>query len=152
MPTIADLPAPPTDLIRMIEAAVRPDAGLVERFYAELFQLNPALRAQFPTDMASQQQKFSQSLLAILDVLHQCQSEPDDPRLIELEAELQRLGRRHTHYGARPGDYALVGEALLLALQASSAVEVTDTLRSAWLRLYGWITAQMLAGSTTAAG
>ncbi len=144
MSMIIDLPAPSTELIRLIEAAVRPDAQLVERFYTELFRLNPALRAQFPADMASQQQKFSQSLLAILDVLGHCQSAPDDPRLVELVAELQRLGRRHVHYGTRPGDYALVGEALLLALQSSAEVELSDELRSAWLRLYGWITAQML--------
>jgi hemoglobin-like flavoprotein len=147
MSSIPELAVPPAELIRLIEAALRPDTRLAERFYAELFRLNPALAAQFPADMASQQQKFSQSLLAIVDVLQHCQSAPDDPRLAALMAELQRLGRRHLHYGACPADYALVGEALLAALQTGSASALPDQLRAAWLRLYGWISAQMLAGS-----
>jgi hemoglobin-like flavoprotein len=110
-------------------------------FYQRLFELDPALRPLFKSDLADQQRKFRGSLMAIADKL----DDPDD-----LLPELRALGRRHVGYGVKDEHYALVGEALLWALQRSVGATFTAEVREAWEELIAAVSTTMRRGAAEA--
>lgn len=119
-------------------AAADEPRSFAATFYARLFELAPQARALFPTDMQAQQDKFAQTLGTIVAFI-------DDPA--KLVAGLRQLGARHLAYGAQPGHYAPVGEALLWTLEQRSDGGLPPEARVAWRRVYGWIVAEMLSGT-----
>lgn len=108
---------------------------LAALFYARLFALDPGARALFRGDLAAQGRKF----MEMLDVVA-----GDPSRLGELGPALRRLGERHADYGVRAGQYEVVGEALLWALERALGREFTPAARRAWAAAYALMVDAML--------
>jgi hemoglobin-like flavoprotein len=96
-------------------------------FYQHLFELNPALKPLFSTDLTEQRRKFMQTFsmaVAALEI-------PD--RLIP---PLQALGYRHVRYGVKQEHYAIAGEALLWSISQILDTDFTPETREAWAAVY----------------
>jgi hemoglobin-like flavoprotein len=134
-----------TDQVRLVKssfASIGPRAdALATQFYAQLFALEPALRALFHSDMAEQRQKLMQMLSAIVEAL-------DRPALIV--AEVAALGQRHADYGVVAEHYALVEQALLWALAEELGERWTEELAAAWQAAYTLLAATMQAAARSA--
>jgi len=99
-------------------------AGL---FYNRLFELDPALRDLFSTDITEQGQKFMQTMSVVVK------------GLLHIEALLpavQELGRRHLAYGVRGEHYHMVGAALLWTLEQGLGNAFTPAVNDAWVTTY----------------
>ncbi len=114
--------------------------AMATRFYQELFGRDPALRAQFTTDLAEQEAKFADKLTEIVRAI---------PRLDELLAHTRALGARHLGYGVRASDYQTVGAALLAALAAILGDSFDAPTRLAWTLAYNLVAETMLEGAAT---
>jgi hemoglobin-like flavoprotein len=126
-------------LVQTSFALVRPIADAFARqFYARLFELDPALRALFRTDMAEQRQKLMQMLEAIVGAL-------DRPALIV--AEVAALGQRHAGYGVLADHYTTVEEALLWALARELGERWTLEVAEAWQATYTLLAGVMMAAA-----
>jgi hemoglobin-like flavoprotein len=103
-------------------------------FYAELFAIDPSLRALFQRDMIVQGQKLMSMLNEIVAGLHEpAASEP----------ALRELAERHVRYGVEARHYASVGTALLRTLQHELGREFTPDTRAAWAAAYQLISDTM---------
>ena len=110
-------------------------------FYRLLFELDPALRPLFKTDIEEQATKLLDMLGALISHLERTQL---------LEAELRLMGQRHATYGVLPEHYETVGSALLEMLAETLRGEFTPEVREAWTTLYGAVAEAMLAGAGAA--
>lgn len=123
-------------------AVVAPQAdALARRFYARLFELDPALRRLFKPDLAEQRDK----LMAVLGVAVNGLG-----RIDALVPVLEGLGARHAGYGVRDAHYEVVATALLDTLAAGLGEAFTPTLRDAWTCAYTLLAAAMQAGARRA--
>lgn len=104
-------------------------------FYDRLFAIAPELRRLFPADMAVQGAKLMSMLGIVVAQL------PDHAALRPL---LGDLARRHVGYGARPGHYRAIGEALLWTLERRLGPAFTPAHRAAWLGAYAALAGTML--------
>jgi hemoglobin-like flavoprotein len=118
------------------EVSAQPRA-LASLFYKELFSEAPGLRPLFPADMTSLQGHFEAALALVIRNL-------DD--LTVLQESLRELGVAHVHWGAKPEDYAIVREALIRAIRASSP-GWTDDLEHDWRQAITAIAVPMLQGA-----
>jgi hemoglobin-like flavoprotein len=107
---------------------------LAATFYAELFALEPSLRAMFKNDMIAQGQK-------LMTMLRQVIANLDQPETIL--PTLRELAVRHVEYGVENRHYALVGAALLRALRHELGVDFTADTRAAWAAAYQMMVAAM---------
>jgi hemoglobin-like flavoprotein len=110
-------------------------------FYFRLFQLDPALRPLFKSDLGQQGQK----LVAMLGTLISGLNRPEQVGPI-----LRDLGRRHAGYGVQDRDYATVGTALLWTLERGLGAEFTVEMRDAWISAYFLVSRTMMDGGRTA--
>ena len=123
-------------LVRDTFAAVAADApAFTAAFYAQLFELDPSLRALFPPVLDEQGRKLAAMLAAVVRGL----GDPDLP------AQYRRLGERHAAYGVREEHYDLVGTALLQTLHATLGERYDEQVEAAWATLYGEIAETMIA-------
>ena len=118
------------------EVAAQPRV-LAGRFYKELFEAAPHLRALFPADMTSLQGHFEAALALVIRNLED---------MTVLQDSLRDLGAQHVGWGAKPGDYAIVRDAIIRALRASSA-NWNDDLQADWHRAITAIAIPMLQGA-----
>lgn len=101
--------------MRRVMAAVDANSDSVGLlFYARLFEINPALRALFKTDLEDQGH-------TVMTMLHLCVQGLDEHA--ELEHALRNLGARHVEYGVKTEHYAQVKQALLHALESGCGAE-----------------------------
>ncbi|GGL60321.1 globin domain-containing protein [Wenxinia marina] len=114
----------------------RPEALALD-FYGILFRDQPSLRRLFPTDMDAQAAKLSKMLVRLVRSV-------DD--LSRMEAQLRDLGRYHVRRGTEDGQYAMVGAALLEALERQTR-GWTDDHRAAWTEVFRAVAATMIAGA-----
>ncbi len=129
---------------------LRKTFALVERqshvaalvFYQRLFEIDPALRPLFKTDIEVQANKIMEMLGAALSLL-------DKPE--ELTEVLEELGARHVNYGVKTAHYATVGQALIDMLASVLGKDFDATTRIAWTDLYRTISETMLRGAARAA-
>jgi len=112
-------------------------------FYRRLFEIDPALRPMFKSDIEVQAAKLLDMLGVLISHLE---------RTALLEAELRLMGQRHAGYGVQPEHYATVGQALLDMLQETLQNDFKPVVREAWIALYGAVSASMQAGAEEAAG
>jgi len=112
-------------------------------FYRRLFELDPALRPLFKTDIEIQSAKLVEMLRVCLALLE---------RQGALEKELEELGARHAGYGVKHEHYAVVGQALLEMLDAVQQRAFDSFTRNAWVELYAVIQTTMLRGAASALG
>lgn len=130
-------------LKRSFASAMRDPDRFGREFYARVFALAPAVRALFPADLGHQRDKLVRALTVMV-------RGPDAPDA--LVPTLRQLGARHTGYGVQAAHYVVVGEALVDTLDALAEEPLDREARAAWIRLYGWIAAHMLAGADAANG
>lgn len=124
-------------LTRSFEEVSAQPRALASLFYKELFSETPRLRPLFPADMTSLQGHFEAALALVIRNLQD---------LSALQESLRELGIAHVHWGAKPQDYALVREALIRAIRASSP-GWTDELEDDWRRAITAIAVPMLQGA-----
>src|SRR5579859_3615674 len=99
----------------------------VHLFYNRLFELKPAVKPLFNSNIDEQGPK----LIAMLAVLVKGLS-----NLESLTPAIQDLGRRHVAYGVKAEDYDVVGQALLLAMEQMLKEAFTPEVKDAWATLY----------------
>jgi hemoglobin-like flavoprotein len=109
-------------------------------FYRRLFEIDPALRPLFKSDIEVQAAKLLDMLGVLISHLE---------RTALLEAELRLMGQRHAAYGVLPSHYDTVGQALLDMLKETLRGDFTPAIRDAWTALYGAVASTMLAGAET---
>src|SRR5258708_4964881 len=100
----------------------------VHLFYNRLFELKPSVRQLFQSSIDDQGPKLIGMLAIVVKGLD---------RLDALTPAIQQLGIRHVQYGVTRDDYAVVGEALLWALEQMLKERYTADVREAWTAMYG---------------
>jgi hemoglobin-like flavoprotein len=100
---------------------------VADLFYTRLFDVTPGVRTLFPADMAAQKRKLMEMLESAIANLHQIHS---------VMPAMRDLGRRHVRYGVTVSHYALVGGALLWAIERELGEEFTPEMRAAWTEVY----------------
>ena len=103
-------------------------------FYGRLFELDPALRPLFKTDIKLQGQKLMTMINAAVRGLS------DLNRLVPV---VEDLGRRHVGYGVQDKHYATVGAALLWTLEKGLGEAFTPEVKEAWATTYGVLSTTM---------
>lgn len=134
------LPAPAViEAVRHSCAGLPPGSThLADRFYENLFAMAPAMREVFPENMRPQKERMAFALLEVVRYL-------DQPE--EVAGYLRQLGAQHKRQiGVKPEDYPYVGRALVRAVSEISP-SWSSSMSSAWIVVYEWITAHMLAGA-----
>jgi hemoglobin-like flavoprotein len=131
------------DIIRSTHSLIadQPDA-VATLFYANLFALDPSLRAMFPSDMVEQGKKLTSALTLVVAKLHEPHA---------LLPALHSLGQRHVAYGVRDEHYDTVGAALLRTLEQGLGNYFTEEAREAWAVAYQRIASHMIEGAELAA-
>ncbi len=100
---------------------------IAELFYAELFAIDPSLRAMFSGDMRDQNTKLFAALNYIVRSLHA-------PH--ELLCNVESLAKKHVDYGVRVEHYTYVGNALLRSLKKRFGAQFTLELCDAWTEAF----------------
>jgi hemoglobin-like flavoprotein len=98
-----------------------------ELFYGKLFELNPAYRELFPSDMTEQGRKLMAMINTAVNGLNNLEA---------IVPAVQDMGKRHVGYGVKDEDYDTVGEALLWTLGAGLGDAFTDDVKQAWTETY----------------
>jgi nitric oxide dioxygenase len=130
-------------LVKTSFASVEPIADVAATiFYRRLFDLDPALRALFPSDLTAQRRNLMQTLTVVVRNLD---------RIEGILPAVESLGARHAGYRVRPDDYETVGAALLDTLEEGLGEAFTPEVRAAWAAAYGLLASVMVrAGEAVA--
>ena len=122
------LPPQQAALVRHTFTHIAPNHDIVARlFYDKLFEIAPDLRPMFTHSMDMQRAKVMQMLAALVSSI-------DDPSHFNRMA--RELGKRHVGYGVMKDQYALVGKALMWALEEACPDVMTPAALEAWNALY----------------
>jgi len=113
-------------------------AGL---FYGRLFEMDPALKPLFTSDIKEQGRKLMQMITVAVRGLGD---------LGALVPAVEALGARHTGYGVKPEHYETVGAALLWTLEKGLGAAFTTEVKEAWATVYGVLAATMQQGAAKA--
>jgi hemoglobin-like flavoprotein len=131
----------------LVQQSFEKAAGLgeavAEIFYAELFAIDPSLRAMFKGSMKEQGRKLLSTLALVVRGL-------DQPEKIVPAAE--KLAVQHVDYGVTAEHYTLVGNALLRTLKKGLGDEFTPEVRAAWVAAYQLLADVMRAAAYGAEG
>lgn len=143
---ISEVPLPSPDVIELVRRSCTDvpegSARLASSFYKHLFAMAPELREMFSSDLRPQQQRMADALLSVVQHL----DTPD-----EVAQYLRQLGAQHHRaLGVRPEHYPHVGRALVRAVSEISPTW-SSSMSSAWVLVYQWVTAHMLAGAQLSA-
>lgn len=115
-------------LVKHTFTHIAPNHDIVARlFYDKLFEIAPDLRAMFTHSMDMQRAKVMQMLAALVAAM-------DDPSHFTRMA--RELGKRHVDYGVSREQYALVGQALMWALEEACPDVMTPAALDAWNAAY----------------
>jgi nitric oxide dioxygenase len=104
-------------------------------FYAELFAIDPSLRAMFPRDMIIQGHKLMSMLANLVAGLN----EPET-----ITPTLETLARSHVAYGVKAQHYAMVGTALMRTLRHELGGAFTPEVQAAWVSAYQFLSQSMI--------
>ncbi|MDR3463736.1 MAG: globin family protein [Beijerinckiaceae bacterium] len=125
------------DLIQSSFGKVAPIADQAAiLFYEDLFRREPRLRSLFKEDMQEQRRKLMAMLAIAVANLKSWDT---------IVPAVQALGARHVAYGVKPGDYELVGAALIATLEKGLGDDFTPEVRDAWIACYTAISGEMLS-------
>lgn len=126
-------------LVQADWAAVTPIADTAASlFYDRLFELDPALKPLFKSDLGEQKRKLMSTIGLAVNGL---------TNLDALVPVVQALGQRHVGYGVKPKDYDTVGAALLWTLKKGLGDGFDSAHESAWAKVYGVLASTMLSAS-----
>jgi hemoglobin-like flavoprotein len=109
-------------------------------FYERLFELDPALRPLFRSEIAVQSEK----LMLMLDAAVMGLTDLD-----LLVPVVEKLGVRHAGYGVKAGDYDTVGSALLFTLDKGLGPAFTAPVKDAWTQAYVTLASVMQKAAAT---
>lgn len=109
-----------------------------ELFYGRLFELDPAVKPMFKSDIKAQGAKLMKTIGLAVSAL-------DD--LEPLVPTLKEIGARHAGYGVKEGDYDTVATALLWALEQGLGEAFTDEVKNAWAEVYTTVADVMKSGA-----
>ena len=107
--------------------AVESYTRLSALFYAELFRLDPQLRALFPPDLLEQERKLMRALAKLIHLI-------GDPK--DFRQEVLQIVERHKAYNVKPIDYLTFGDAFVTTLGAVLGERFTPEAREAWNRVF----------------
>ena len=110
-------------------------------FYRRLFEIDPALRSLFTSNIQEQARKLMDMLGALIAMIE---------RPVGLDIELRAMGARHAGYGVKNEHYTTVGSALLDMLSETLGSAFTAPVRAAWTALYGAVETTMKTGAAEA--
>jgi len=105
-------------------------------FYDRLFEVAPAVKAMFPSDMTQQRKKLMMMLAAVVNGLGNLES---------ILPAASALAKRHVDYGAQPEHYPVVGGALLWTLEKGLGEAWTPDVADAWTAAYGTLSGYMIS-------
>jgi hemoglobin-like flavoprotein len=108
-------------------------------FYGRLFEIDPALRPMFKTDIKEQGKKLMTMINAAVRGLND---------LGKLVPVVEDMGRRHVGYGVKDEHYATVGTALLWTLEKGLGDAFTPEVKEAWAAVYGVLATTMQNASS----
>jgi nitric oxide dioxygenase len=106
-----------------------------EIFYGRLFEIAPAVKPLFHSDMADQRRKLVAALAAVVSGLS---------NLPSILPAASALAKRHVGYGAQPEHYSAVGEALLWTLAGGLGPQWTPEVATAWTSAYAILSSFMM--------
>ena len=112
-----------------------PQPAAAQIFYARLFQLSPALRSLFRTDMNTQGERLMAIIAVAVNGLNDLET---------ILPAVQDLGVRHVGYGVEREHYDVVGAALLWTLEKGLGDDFTEDVRRAWAAAYGLLSSAMI--------
>src|ERR1700754_912562 len=105
-------------------------------FYDRLFEVAPAVKAMFPSDMTEQRKKLMATLAVVVNGLSNLQA---------VLPAASALAKRHVSYGATPEHYPVVGGALLWTLEKGLGDAWTPDVAAAWPSAYGTLSGYMIS-------
>jgi nitric oxide dioxygenase len=104
-------------------------------FYDRLFEIAPAVKTLFPSDMAEQHRKLMATLAIVVNGLSNLES---------ILPAASSLATRHVAYGAKPEHYPVVGSALLWTLEKGLGEAWTRDVADAWTAAYTTLSGFMI--------
>ena len=107
-------------------------------FYGKLFELDPATRRLFLNDIAAQGRKLMTMLDSVVTSLDSFDG---------MRERLRELGRQHTGYGVKPGDYETLIAAFLWTLAQALGPDFDAAAREAWRVILTDISETMQSGT-----
>ena len=122
-------------------AAAAPET-FAAAYFRRLFELDRSLRRLFHGDMRQLGQKLVSTLGVLVNNLD---------AFSEFAPHMRALGARHAGYQVRDEYYAIAGIALIGALAGQLGERFTPEARTAWTRVLGAITDEIVAGSRSVA-
>jgi hemoglobin-like flavoprotein len=127
------------DQVKAIQESFAKVAPISEQaaalFYERLFEIAPAVKPLFHSDMKEQGRKLMATLAVVVNGLG------------NLEAILpaaSALAKRHVDYGVKPSHYEPVGAALLWTLERGLGEQWTPELAAAWGAAYALLSQFMI--------
>jgi hemoglobin-like flavoprotein len=127
------------DQIKLVQQSFAKVAPISEQaaelFYGRLFEIAPAVRAMFPSDMTEQRRKLMATLAIVVNGLS---------NLEMILPAASSLATRHVAYGAKAEHYPVVGEALLWTLEKGLGEAWTPDVADAWRAAYATLSAFMI--------
>jgi hemoglobin-like flavoprotein len=128
------------DQVKLVQQSFAKVAPISEAapvlFYDRLFEVAPAVKAMFPTDMTEQRKKLMATLAVVVNGLGNLQS---------ILPAASALAKRHVSYGAKPAHYPVVGAALLWTLEKGLGDAWTPEIADAWTAAYDTLSRFMIA-------
>ena len=129
-------------LVQTSFAKVAPIAdAAAAMFYARLFEIDPALKPLFTTDITEQGRKLMRMLGMAVNGLD---------RLDALVPVVQQLGVRHKQYGVMDEHYDTVAAALLWTLERGLGPDFTPDVKEAWVAVYTVLASTMKQAAASA--
>ena len=104
-------------------------------FYDRLFEIAPAVKSLFSSDMAEQRRKLMATLAIVVNGLSNLET---------ILPAASALATRHVAYGARPEHYPVVGAALLWTLEKGLGDAWTEDVADAWTAAYTLLSGFMI--------
>ncbi len=105
-------------------------------FYDRLFEIAPAVKAMFPSDMTEQRKKLMATLAVVVNGLTNLES---------VLPAASALAKRHVSYGAKPEHYPVVGSTLLWTLEKGLGSGWTPDVADAWGAAYSTLSGFMIS-------
>ncbi len=104
-------------------------------FYDRLFEIAPAVKDMFPSDMREQRRKLMATLAIVVNGLSSLEM---------ILPAASALATRHVAYGAKAEHYPVVGDALLWTLEKGLGAEWTADVADAWRAAYATLSEFMI--------
>lgn len=124
------------ECLPLVFERIRP---MSDRFFGNLFVLQPELRGFFQAHLGSGGMRFVGTLTTIVALI-------DDEETLDRAAAA--MARTHDVYGVRPEHFPPLGHALMVTLGETLGTEFTSRRREAWRAAYDLLAERMIAAAS----